>query len=125
MKIKTRWLAAAAALILAVSGAAAWAILTRSEPGQTAKIYVDGELTRTVDLADVGEAYEFDVSSDRGTNRVRVEKGRVRVVSADCPDKTCVEMGWRSDGAVPIACLPHHLVIRIESDGAPDAQVSP
>ena len=43
-----------------------------------------------------------------------VEPGRIRVESADCPDKVCVNQGYISDGTVPIACLPHKLIIRIE-----------
>ncbi|MBQ2093605.1 MAG: NusG domain II-containing protein, partial [Ruminococcus sp.] len=30
---------------------------------------------------------------------------------AECPDKTCVNMGWLSSASMPIVCLPNHLVI--------------
>ncbi len=51
---------------------------------------------------------------------IRVEPGRIAVTAADCPDKVCVDAGWRSDSASPIVCLPHRLVIRIEKDAAAD-----
>ena len=121
MKIKTRWLAAATALILALSLAAALWLFSHPGDARTAKIYVDGEVVRTVSL---DEDDSFDVRTEYGVNRVRVEDGKICVEDADCPDRTCVKMGWRSDGVVPIACLPHHLVIRVEgasADGGPDA----
>lgn len=33
------------------------------------------------------------------------------MLEAECPDKTCVHMGWLSSGAMPIVCLPNHLSI--------------
>ncbi|MBR4895991.1 MAG: NusG domain II-containing protein, partial [Clostridia bacterium] len=57
-----------------------------------------------------------------GENTVRVETGRIRIVSADCPDKICVDTGWISDSAAPIVCLPHRLVIRLEEGPADDAR---
>ncbi|MER2149274.1 MAG: NusG domain II-containing protein, partial [Ruminococcus sp.] len=42
---------------------------------------------------------------------------------ADCPDKTCVRMGWLNRAAMPVVCLPHHLVIEFAdgSEGGVDA----
>ena len=98
---------------------AAGAILyTRPAPGTVANIYRDGVVVRSVDLSLVTEPYEFTLTDARGSNVVRVEPGRIAVIGADCPDKVCVEAGWRSDSASPIVCLPHRLVIRIERDAA-------
>ena len=117
-KIASRWLVLATAAILAVSaGAAIWLYANRKN-GAAAKIFVDGAVVREVDL---GADVEFDVETKYGVNRVKVEGGRIRVISADCPDKTCVNMGWRSDDLVPIACLPHHLVIRVGGESGVDA----
>ena len=118
MKIQTRLLVAATAILLVVSASAAIWLFSHPNSGKTAKIYVDGELVRTVDL---GASDAFDLETKYGVNRIRVEDGRICVEEADCPDRTCVKMGWRSDDVVPIACLPHHLVIRIEADAPDDA----
>ena len=56
---------------------------------------------------------------------IRVEPGRIAVIGADCPDKVCVEAGWRSDSASPIVCLPHRLVIRIEHSAAAESEDVP
>ena len=52
---------------------------------------------------------------------MEVRPGAIRVSEADCPDKICVGMGWLTDGAAPIVCLPHRLMIRRRGAGAADA----
>lgn len=113
MKIKTRYLVIAAAAILAVSAFASIRMLTHTHGGSFATVYVDGEAVRTLSLDEPGE---FEIETKYGTNTVCVRDGGVCVSDADCPDKLCVRMGLRSDDLVPIACLPHHLIIKI--DGA-------
>ena len=85
-----------------------------------ANIYVDGVCVRSVDLSSVTEPYEFQVNTAHGYNTVRVEQGRIAVISADCTDETCVHTGWIGDRAIPIVCLPHRLVIRVEQNAAYD-----
>ncbi len=89
---------------------------------QTAEIIQNGEVIRTADL-DVSEPYEFEVvSEDGGHNTIRVENGRIGVVSADCPDKICVKQGFIDNGALPVVCLPHKLSIVItDRDKGTDA----
>lgn len=53
----------------------------------------------------------IEVEYEGRTNQIQVENGKIRVSKADCPDNTCVHMGWL-DSAVPIVCLPNHLIIR-------------
>ncbi|MCD8237908.1 MAG: NusG domain II-containing protein [Clostridiales bacterium] len=93
----------------------------KKEQGVRALIYKDGELIKTVSLEDVSEAYEFEIRGGDSFNLIRVEEGRIRVVSASCPDKVCVNSGYISDGVMPIVCLPNKLVIEIEgAEGAAD-----
>lgn len=117
--IKTRYWVIAIVLILVLSGVSAVAILAHRTDGVTASIILDGAVVRTVELDAAAEPYEFDVTSEYGTNRIRVEDGRICVVDADCPDRLCVRMGWRKSASLPIACLPHRLVIEI-TDGGED-----
>ena len=49
---------------------------------------------------------------------MEVRAGAIRVSEADCPDKICVGMGWLTDGAFPIVCLPHRLMIRLKGTAA-------
>ncbi len=80
---------------------------------KTADIIQNGEVIRTVNL-DVTKPYEFEVvSEDGGHNTIRVENGRIGVISADCPDKICVKQGFIDNGALPVVCLPHKLSVVI------------
>ena len=115
--IKNRtWIIIFAVLLLLSLGAASL-IFLKPTSGSVANVYLDGELIRSIDLSEVTEGYEFTVQSERGINVVRVEKGRICVKEADCPDKVCVRSGWLGSAAAPICCLPHKLVIKIEKDG--------
>jgi len=109
------WIFLFSALIIASIGALAWmGHLTREHT--MAYIYQDTVLMETIDLLETVAPYELSYRCDRGGNTVLVEHGRISVKSADCPDKLCVKQGPISDGALPIVCLPHRLVIKIEKD---------
>lgn len=102
-------------IVLAVAAAASVAIFCNKLGDATALIYQDGACVRTIDLNQVDEPYSFTVEWDGGYNVVEVERGRIRVSEADCPDQVCVHQGWISNSVVPVACLPHKLVIRLAS----------
>lgn len=78
-----------------------------------ARITQDGEVIEEIRLDRVEKSYSFVLENEAGSNTVLVEQGRIRVEEADCPDQVCVKQGWISDGATPIVCLPHKLMIEI------------
>ena len=82
-----------------------------------ARITRDGVLLEEIDLNRVDTPCTLTFEDGSGTNTVQVEKGRIRVSEADCPDQICVHQGWISDGVVPIVCLPHRLMIEIVGAG--------
>ena len=114
--MKTRWMIF---LLAAAAAAAAACLLLRDrETGAvTARITRDGVLLEEIALDRVEQPYSFALEDGSGTNTVQVERGRIRVAEADCPDQVCVRQGWISDGTVPIICLPHKLVIEIVGTG--------
>lgn len=116
------WIAVIAALLV-VSAAAAYALSSAAGGARSARVYLDGELLRTIDLDRVRESDRFTVEDGGGgVNVVEVEPGRIRVSEANCPDGVCVRRGWSSDGAAPIVCLPHRLVIEVtDADAEIDA----
>lgn len=87
-------------------------------------IYQDNMLIKSVDLSNVTEDYDFEVTSGNHTNIIRIEKDRICVKSANCPDQVCTKQGYISDGIVPIVCLPNKLVIKIESKSELDTMVN-
>lgn len=110
------WLLLVGALLLLSAAAGFWVL--RGWAGNTlARVYQDGVCIRTIDLYRVDEPYSFTVEWEGGYNVIEVERGRIRVSEADCPDGICVRRGWVSNSAAPIACLPHKLVIRLEGGG--------
>ena len=107
------------ALLLAAAAASAAALLLQrgGAPSPTARITRDGMLLEEIALEKVDEPYSFTLEDGSGSNTVQVEKGRIRISEADCPDQICVNQGWISGGAVPIVCLPHRLMIEIVGGG--------
>lgn len=101
-------------LVAAVAVSAAVLLLRGgSAPSPVARITRDGVLLEEIDLDKVDQPRSFTLEDGSGTNTVQVERGRIRVSEADCPDQVCVNRGWISDGTVPIICLPHKLMIEI------------
>lgn len=113
----TKWvltLLVAAAVLATVS----LVIPPKQEANPVARITLDGALVQEIELDKVGASFSFTVTGASGlTNTILVEKGRIRVEEADCPDQICVDQGFISDGTVPIVCLPNHLVIEIVGGG--------
>lgn len=112
MKKTWFWIAIFALVLFAGAGVYCF----HGAAGQTATLWLDGELYQTVDLSAVAVPYEFDVTTERGTNTVRVTPGGIAVVWSDCPEQLCVQQGEINSSAIPITCLPHRLVIQIEED---------
>lgn len=114
MKTQKFWLFLVGALLL-VSAAASILIFRGRAEASAARIYQDGECIRTIELVRVDAPFSFTVEWEGGYNLIEVERGRIRVAEADCPDQVCVRQGWISNSVVPIACLPHKLVVQLES----------
>ena len=108
-----------AALVLLAAGSAALLLLRPAGAEHpVARIALDGELVREIDLTGVDKPFFFTVEGPAGlTNTILVEPGRIRVSEADCPDQICVHQGFISDGTTPIVCLPTKLIIQIIGGG--------
>jgi len=105
-------------LLAAVAASAAWLLLRDGDTdAPTARILRDGVLLEEIDLSRVDEPYSLTLEDESGRNVLSVERGRVCVSEADCPDQVCVKQGWVSSGAAPIVCLPHKLVVELAGTG--------
>ena len=104
----------AAALALVVLGSAAWIVFFK---GQTDNlrvvIEVDGREFCNYDMDEFGGIIPIS-TPDGGENRVWVQDDLVFMDDANCPDQTCVKQGVIRDSTVPIVCLPHKVIVRIE-----------
>ena len=66
----------------------------------------------------MSEARTVDV---KGHNTVEITPGYVRVVYADCPDKTDVKQGKISSPGSIIVCMPNKMTVRIVGESEIDA----
>lgn len=101
---------AAALLVLLLLGLLIQRYLLK-KPGLRAVVEVDGEVVEVLPLDEEREL----VVKEAGYNRVRVSDGAVFMEEADCPDQVCVRTGRVDQPGGVIACLPHRLIVYVES----------
>lgn len=82
----------------------------KEEQGSTVNITVEGKTWGNFSL---GEDKTFTVSTKFGSNEIEIKNGKVRVISADCPDEYCVSSREISHNGESIVCLPHKLSVTI------------
>lgn len=83
------------------------------DKGKYVKVYVNEKLTKTFDL-EIDQ--EYFIETKRGYNLLVIKDGKARVLDADCPDKICVDKGAISKNDESIICLPHNVVVTIDSN---------
>lgn len=116
MDKKTKiWIAVLLSVVLL--GLLGFFTLSRLGGGTIAVITVDGQEYERIDLSRVTESYDIEIDTKYGHNTVHVEPGRIAVTQANCPDGICVAQGAIDRGGVPIICMPHRLVVKIEGSG--------
>ncbi|MGN0322901.1 MAG: NusG domain II-containing protein [Oliverpabstia sp.] len=91
--------------------------------GTQVNIVQDGIVLYTFDL-NTTQDQTLEIEYEGRINTVQIENGKIRMLEAECPDKTCIHMGWLSSRAMPIICLPNHLSIEYaESEVDVDAVI--
>jgi hypothetical protein len=113
LKSNRFWIAILGAIILISITAM---MLINKTSANVVRIFQESVQIERLDLSTVAEPYSITVESGSGINIISVEKGRIRISEANCPDGLCVRQGWISGGAMPIVCLPHKLIIQFDSD---------
>lgn len=115
MKSSKTWIVIFAAVL--VICAAAFLLLKGSGGhGTVAVIRVDGEIYKKINLDTVAVAYDLEIKTEFGYNKLHIEHDGISVTEADCRDHICMDQGKVSQAGVPIVCLPHRLTIEIEGD---------
>lgn len=116
MDKKTKiWIAVLLSVVLL--GLLGFFALSHLGGGTIAVITVDGQEYKRIDLSRVTESYDIEIDTKYGHNTVHVEPGCIAVTQANCPDGICVAQGAIDRGGVPIICMPHRLVVKIEGSG--------
>lgn len=103
-------------VILLVIGLVGSIVMLRRPHGTWIEIVQDSKVLYRLDLAGA-EDQTIKIEYEGRVNIVQIENHKVRMLEADCPDHICMDMGWL-DSAMPIICLPNHLVIQFANEGS-------
>lgn len=106
----------AVALLLALSLVMLCFGMCGKGQAQSVRICVDGEQAALLSL-DRDTVYE--VPGGMG-NVIEISGGRVHMLSADCPDASCVGQGYVCRTGECIVCLPARLTVTVVSDDGSD-----
>ncbi|MBP5772982.1 MAG: NusG domain II-containing protein [Eubacterium sp.] len=85
--------------------------------GKYVKVYVNEKLTKTFDIT---KDREYFIETKLGYNLLIIKKEKARILDADCPNKICVDKGYISKNGESIICLPHKVVVTVESNEQPN-----
>lgn len=99
-------------ILMAALAAFAVPVLMQGDDAGVISVYRDGSLLYQYPLY---EEKTVTVGDEWGYNLLLINDGEVRVTDADCPDKLCVRQRAISRNGESIICLPHKLVIQIDS----------
>ncbi len=82
-----------------------------TETGNKIRVTVSGE---TIGEYDLGTDREIPIEIDgKVTNTLVIADGEADMISADCPDQTCVNMKPVSALRETIVCLPNQIVVEV------------
>lgn len=90
--------------------------------GQTVQIIQDRKVLYTIDL-DNSDDRTIVTEYQGSKNVIRIQDHQIYMEDAECPDQTCVKMGFLKSSASPIVCLPNKLIIRFVDNENTDAEV--
>lgn len=104
-----------------IAGIVGSLLMLRPVKSSIVEIIQDGKVLHTLDLSKADDQTINIVYQGR-INTVSIKKGSICIISADCPDQTCVKMGFLNENALPVVCLPNRLVIQfVQPNGDADA----
>ncbi len=93
-----------------------------SDDSMTLDVSINGTVVRSVNLAEITEETLLKIPCGDGFNTISINRERVRIVSADCPNGDCLrEPALTSDRGV-IVCLPHKLTLKLRKTKAENTQ---
>jgi len=72
-------------------------------------------IIREIDLDCVNEPYTMEITGVY-KNIILIEKGRIRYLESDCPNKVCVNTGWLEKPGDTAVCIPNRTFIKIEGE---------
>lgn len=81
-----------------------------------AVIIQDGEVIREITLTGHEENEQFIIEGKGNQyNLMEVDNEQIRIKEDNSPDQVGVKMGWKGQPGETIICLPHKLLVEIQS----------
>lgn len=78
-------------------------------------VQINGEEVKQITFGNQSKK-TYPIKSKFGENILEVDKDKVRVIEASCPDKLDVKQGYIKNIGEIIVCVPNRLVIEIKSN---------
>ena len=104
-------------LLVVVAVLVALSFLLPLSQGAGARVVVSSD-DRVIFVAPLNKVQRVELAGPLGITVLQIENGSAWIVSSPCLHKICIGMGKVSHTGDLLACLPNHLVIRIEGDSA-------
>lgn len=73
---------------------------------------------RVIFTAPLDEPRTVELAGPLGNTVLRIADGAARILDSPCPRKICIGMGAISRRGAMVACVPNHILVRIEGKGA-------
>jgi len=100
-------------VIVLVAALLAAAIYQNNADEKIAIISQNNIVLERIELNKVSEPYSINYYGEYpGT--IQVDNGKIRFLSAECPDQVCVNTGWIDKPGQIAVCLPAGVIIKIE-----------
>ncbi len=100
-------------LLIVVAVLVALSFLLPLSQSTGARVIVSSE-DRVIFVAPLNKAQRVELEGPLGITVLQIENGSAWIVSSPCLHKICIGMGKVSHTGDLLACLPNHLVVRIE-----------
>ena len=84
---------------------------------KSVQIKVDGQVYTTIPFANIEGMRTIDLETERGFNRITIDKDGAEIIEANCPDKICVHTAKITQPGPIIVCLPHRVSVEIIGEG--------
>lgn len=95
------------------------AILLYKPKASVVSVVIDGEEMQSYSLWENREI--LIETGENGENLLRIEDGKVKMISANCPNQDCVNHKEIMSGNESIVCLPHRVAVIIKVSSADNA----
>ncbi|MBQ1328418.1 MAG: NusG domain II-containing protein [Eubacterium sp.] len=88
------------------------------KPGKKVVVEIDGKEVESFYLNEAKDGLEKTYKSydGKGENTILIKDNKVKVISADCPDKICVKHKEIDSVGESIICLPHRFVVEVKDE---------